>query len=143
MSVELRQKVLLFQITTILGVLFGVIAFSYNVWRMEITEANNNTRTACFEILKELAELEQLVYSAHYDGDDKEGSPRRGWVKVGLVVDLSILASNKIEKEAAALKDIWAANWDQYSRERTSVEAIVAAVDRVREEIKTVLGNLE
>ena len=64
-------------------------------------------------------------------------------MKVGLVVDLSILASNKIEKEAAALKDIWAANWDQYSRERTSVEAIVAAVDRVREEIKTVLGNLE
>ena len=142
MSLELRQKVLLFQITTVLGVLFGVVAFSYNVWRMEITEANNNTRTACFEILKELAELEQLIYSAHYDKDESAGSPRKGWVKVGLIVDLSILVSTRVEAKAVTLKTVWSQNWDKYARERASVETLVSSIDLVREEIKSVLGSL-
>lgn len=143
MSLELRQKVLLFQITTVVGVVFGLVGFSYNVWRMEITEANNNIRTACFEILTELAELEQLVYTAHYDGNVTEGSPRKGWVRVGLVADLSALASGAVEREAAGLKAVWSANWEVYATDQTAVDAIVAAIDAVRAEIKRVLRDLE
>jgi hypothetical protein len=142
MNLELRQKVLLFQVTTLIGVVFGLVAFSYNVWRMEITEANSNTRMACFEILTELAELEQLLYAAHYDQNESAGSPRTGWVKVGLVGDLSVLASSAVEDKAGALKATWAANWENYSTERTAVEAIVEAIELVREDIKVVLRSL-
>lgn len=143
MSLELRQKVLLYQITTMMGVAFGLIAFSYNVWRMEITEANNNTRMACFEILTELSELEQLVYAAYYDNNLETGSPRIGWVKVGLINDLSFLVSPMVETSSASLKYVWSKNADKYSADRKSVDRIVAAIDGVRTKIKSTLNSLK
>ncbi|MGV0035820.1 MAG: hypothetical protein ACNYPE_12990 [Candidatus Azotimanducaceae bacterium WSBS_2022_MAG_OTU7] len=47
-------------------------------------------RDASFQILTELAEFEQVIYFNHYDGDKVSGSPRLGWVKLGLVNDLSM-----------------------------------------------------
>lgn len=32
-----------------------------------------------------LSEFEQVIYANHYDLNDVEGSPRLGWVKIGLV----------------------------------------------------------
>lgn len=67
-----------YHLTVVLRVLFTVVGFSYNVWRMEASEENSNIRTACFEILLELFFLEQLVYSAYYDADLEGGSLRSG-----------------------------------------------------------------
>lgn len=142
-SLELRQKVLLFQTTTALGLLFGLVAFSYNVWRLESTEHNSNVRTACFEILTELAELEQLIYAAHYDGDAANGSPRTGWVKVGLIADLSMLTSPSAEAQASALKQTWSATWNTYATDRGAVDKLVADIDAMRGRIKDVVRNLD
>ena len=137
------NKLHLYQATVIFSVLFALVGFSYNVWRMEVSEQNNNIRTACFEILLELSSLEQLVYTAHYDGDVKEGSPRKGWVKVGLVADLSALTTRSVENEAAALKNVWGAHWNFMAKDKDSVDQIVGAIDAVRVEIKQVLSSLE
>lgn len=64
-----------------MGLVFAVIGFSYNAWRLESSEKNNNVRLAAFTVITELAQLEQLVYAAHYDQDPVNGSPRKGWVK--------------------------------------------------------------
>lgn len=133
----------LYQITVICSVLFTLVAFSYNVWRMEATEENNNIRTACFEMLLELSSLEQLVYAAHYDGDTKEGSPRKGWVKVGLISDLSVLTTSTVKTEANILNKTWSNNWDTMSKDKLSVDQIISAIDSVRTAIKTNLSSLE
>lgn len=143
MTLELQQKVRLFQITTAISVLVGLVAFSYNVWRMEITENNSNTRTASFEILRELAELEQLIYAAHYDNNLVLGNPRNGWVIVGLVNDLSVLTSGKVETSAQGLKDTWASHSSLYTDNRDSVDTIVYAIDELRAEIKGTLTDLK
>jgi hypothetical protein len=143
MSLKLREKVLFYQITTVAGVLFALIGFSYNVWRMEVTEENSNIRTASFEILTELSALEQLVCSAHYDHSISEGSPRKGWVKVGLILDLSVLTVPEVEASATTLKATWSYHSDRYTDEQSSVEEIVKSVDSVRKEIKRALRNLE
>lgn len=133
----------LYQITVIFSVLFTLVGFSYNVWRMEVSEENNNIRTACFEMLLELSALEQLVYAAHYDGDEKEGSPRKGWVKVGLISDLSVLTTASVNNEAETLKNIWSNNWSTMSKNKNSAEKIITAIDSVRTSIKTKLSSLE
>ena len=143
MSVSLHQKVIFYQITTVIGVIFSLIGFSYNVWRMEVTEENNNIRTACFEILIELSALEQLVYAAHYDHNESEGSPRKGWVKVGLIVDLSVLTAPAVEVGAANLKKTWSQNWSIYAEQESAVVHIVESIDKLRTEIKDVLRSLE
>ena len=143
MEAQIQKKILIYQITVIFSVLFALLGFSYNVWRMEVSEENNNIRTACFEILIELSALEQLVYTAHYDGDLKEGSPRKGWVKVGLVGDLSVLTSESVERQAASLKKVWSEHWNTMTNNTDSVDRIVNAIDAVRSEIKLVLSSLK
>jgi len=110
---------------------------------MEVTEENSNIRTASFEVLLTLSSLEQLVYSAHYDGDEQEGNPRKGWVKVGLIEDLSMLTTDSVQAQAAALKTVWTDNWATMMDDRNSADQIVGAIDSTRTELKRVLQSLE
>lgn len=143
MKTPTLSKLHLYQVTVIFSVLFALLGFTYNVWRMEVTEENTNIRTASFEVLLTLSSLEQLVYSAHYDGDEQEGNPRKGWVKVGLIEDLSMLTTDSVQAQAAALKTVWTDNWATMMDDRHSADQIVSAIDSTRTELKRVLTSLE
>lgn len=119
------------------------MGFSYNAWRLEVSEDNNNIRTAAFEVLILLAELEQLIYAAHYDKDLEEGNPRKGWIKVGLIVDLSNLISSDSRGQAEELKIAWNNNWRSIANNRTATNFLVQEIDSVRGEIKLTLKQLE
>jgi hypothetical protein len=137
------ERINLYQIAVIFSVLFTLIGFSYNVWRMEVSEKNNNIRTASFEILINLSSLEQLVYAAHYDDDIKEGSPRKGWVIVGLIDDLSVLTNEEVKSKTSKLDNVWSVNWEKMPTSQRSVAQIVEGIDSVRYEIKILLNSLE
>lgn len=143
MNNQFYKKFQLYQLTVVFSVLFSLIGFSYNVWRMEVSEENNNIRTASFEMLINLSSLEQLIYTAHYDGNTPESSPRIGWVKVGLIGDLSALTDTAVEKKATILREYWAENWDTVTTSQDSVDTMVEAIDSVRSEIKVLLTSLE
>lgn len=140
---ELEKKLKVYYLTAIFSVLFAVIGFSYNAWRLELTEDNSNIRTASFEVLTELAELEQLIYAAHYDKDTKEGNPRKGWVKVGLIVDLAGLISKPAGTQAVKLRDTWERNWETLAQDQQAVDMLVKEIEFVRSEIKSTLKELE
>ena len=106
-NAPLEIKLRAYYLTAIFSLVFAVVGFSYNAWRMEVSEDNNTVRTAAFEGLKELAEFEQIVFAAHYDQNLIEGSPRKGWVKVGLIVDLSTLISAEVVNESKQLHTAW------------------------------------
>ncbi|MFT7007132.1 MAG: sensor domain CHASE-containing protein [Colwellia sp.] len=143
MAMQAEKQIKNYQVAVIASLLFALLGFSYNVWRMEITEENANTRTACFELLLVLSELEQLVYSAHYDKNTTEGSPRKGWVKVGLTVDLSVLTTTEVKQSALQLKEVWSTHWQSIDNEEQSVQAIVLSIDSARTEIKILLKDLK
>ena len=140
-SLEKRMKV--YQATALFSVLFALLGFSYNVWRMEATERNNNVREAAFETLLQLAEFEQLVYAAYYDQDPEGGNPRVGWVKVGLITDLAASCSPEVYRAAANLKAVWGEHWEPLPDSRASADAIVVAIDATRAEVQGVLTTLE
>jgi sensor domain CHASE-containing protein len=143
MAMQAEKQIKNYQVAVIASLLFALLGFSYNVWRMEITEENANTRTACFELLLVLSELEQLVYSAHYDKNTAEGSPRKGWVKVGLTVNLSVLTTTEVKQSALQLKEVWSTHWQSIDNEEQSVQAIVLSIDSARTEIKILLKDLK
>jgi len=87
--------------------------------------------------------LQQLIYAAHYDQDMVAGNPRTGWVKVGLIVDLSALISEPVSAKALQLKKTWAANWGNMQSSRQATDLLVNGIDAVRVEIKQSLKNLE
>ncbi|RJY18015.1 hypothetical protein D5R81_07175 [Parashewanella spongiae] len=127
----------------IFSILLSLVGFSYNVWRLESTENNNTIRTASFEILLELSALEQLVYYAHYDKNIVEGSPRKGWVKVGLINDLSPLAGEEVMVKSKKLMQIWSSNWSSIEESQLATEQVVSAIEATRDEINIRLTTLE
>lgn len=143
MNMQTDKQIRNYQVAVIASLLFALLGFSYNVWRMEVTEENANTRTACFEMLLVLSELEQLVYSAHYDKNIIEGSPRKGWVKVGLTVDLSVLTTKKVKDSALKLKEVWSTYWESIDNNEQSVESIIFSIENSRTEIKMLLKELK
>jgi len=131
-----------YYLTAILGLVFAVIGFSYNAWRLESSEKNNNIRLAAFTVITELAHLEQLIYAAHYDQDLINGSPRKGWVKVGLIVDLSFLIDDTVQLQADALKLTWQNNWQSIHSDRQAIDQVIENIDRIRQSIKIKLISL-
>jgi hypothetical protein len=140
---ELENKLKAYYMTAIFSVVFAVVGFSYNAWRLEVTEDNSNIRSASFKVLTVLAELEQIIYAAHYDKDTIEGSPRKGWVKIGLIVDLSSLISKSSEERAQKLKTAWQKNWEVMVHDSDATTILVNEIDNVRSEIKLTLNELE
>jgi hypothetical protein len=143
MNKQINSKINLYQLTVIFSLMFTLVGFSYNVWRMEASESNNNIRTASFEMLKNLSSLEQLIYAAHYDKDIKEGNARNGWVTIGLISDLSILTSDEVKIKATSLNKVWSVHWESMPTNEQAVNEIVKAIDSVRDEIKHLLNSLE
>jgi len=143
MDIHAEKQIRNYQVAVVASLLFALLGFSYNVWRMEVSEQNTNTRTACFELLLVLSELEQLVYSAHYDQNTVEGSPRKGWVKVGLTEDLSVLTTKKVKQSLVQLKNTWISHWESIAIDEDSVKVIVFSIDNSRAEIKMLLQDLQ
>lgn len=139
---NILKRLKVYQITSIISIFLTLIGFSYNVYRLEQSEINSNIRTSSFEMLKELANLEQIVYAAHYEKDSIKGNPRTGWVKVGIIVDLSIICFQKNSMETNQLYKTWQDNWSSMKDNRESVDKIINSIDNVRKEIRIVLQNL-
>ena len=140
---ELDNKLKAYYLVSIFSLIFAVSGFSYNTWRMEVTEDNSNVRTASFKTLIVLSELQQLIYSAHYDKDMVNGNPRVGWVKIGLITDLSSLISTAATERALRLNELWANNWGKIENDRDIVSDLIKNIDAVRLAIKQTLKNLE
>jgi hypothetical protein len=127
----------------IISLIVALTALGYNTWRNERTEHNRNIRTAAFEVLTRLAELERVVFLAQYDHDTKGGSPRAGWTYVLEIRDLAGLEPQPLPARAAELQQIWGANWEGLGRdEETAVTRIDDAIGRLREATLATLRSL-
>lgn len=132
-----------YYLVSIFSVIFAVVGFSYNTWRLEVSEENNNIRTASFTVIEALAEFEQILYAAHYDKNVVEGSPRKGWVKIGLIVDLSVLISESAQRSARDLQLNWSEHWQYVPEDEIKLKALVTDLEKVREQIKQAIIGLE
>lgn len=139
---QIDNKLKIYYFTAIFSLLFAVIGFSYNAWRLEKTEENSNIRTASFEVLTNLAELEQIIYAAHYDKNMIDGSPRKAWVKIGLIVDLSALIDPSVAEKSEQLLKVWSKNWHLVAKDSDAIKIIERHIDIVRKNIKHTLIEL-
>ncbi|ACJ30153.1 Conserved hypothetical protein [Shewanella piezotolerans WP3] len=141
-SISGTETINVFQLTAVFSMLFALVGFSYNVWRMEITEYNNNVRSASFELLLQLSDLESIIYAAHYDQDIIQGSPRKGWIKVNLIADLSVVTEPEIQSAAEALKSNWQLNWENVASDENSAMQVVEKIDDTRLKVRQLLVSL-
>lgn len=117
-------------------------SLGYNTWRNERTEANRNVRHAGFQLMSELAELQQVVFLAHYDMDDTRGNPRVGWTHILAVRDLSYPMPTPVRTAADNLHAVWTDDWNTID-ENASYERIDGAIDSAKREILDAIRRLD
>ena len=111
---------------------------------MKKTEANQNQRMAAFEILLKLGELQQVVFHHHYDQDVQDrGNPRTGWTYALTIRDLSRVLPQQAQTKADRLLVTWGNNWEDLATDKANVEAILADIEGLRQDILGLLKSLE
>lgn len=116
----------------IISLIIAVASLSYNTWRNERNEVNNNMRVAAFELLSTLSELKALVYLGHYDQDRERGNPRIGWTYVVTLGDLGELLPEPLPQKTRHLKEVWKDSWEGVGSIQSDVDNIDAAIDELR-----------
>ncbi len=128
----------------LISLVVAVTSLSYNTWRNEASEHNRNQRLVSIEVLRNLGELQQVVFHLHYDQDlDMMINPRTGWAIVLTVNDLAMVLEAPLPETAENLRSVWDDNWNKLGRDDASVEAVIAALEATRDEVHGLLRNLD
>ncbi|GGC79935.1 hypothetical protein [Undibacterium terreum] len=123
----------------LLSLLVALSALFYNTWRNESTEANRNVRAAEFEMLKSLAELQQVIDYAHFRMDKQRGDPTRALTLILQINDLGTLTPPAVKTASENLLAAWRKNGDKVM---DSLDAASAMSEEVLNTRRTVLESL-
>ena len=69
----------------LISLFVAVMALFQNTWREDVTERNRNIRTASFEVLKNLGELQQKVNQIHFQQNNAQDQLLNGWGNIALI----------------------------------------------------------
>lgn len=127
----------------IISLIIAVTALFYNAWRNEHTEKNRNTRTAAFEVLKELGELQIIVNYSHYQHDKAMGNPFLGWGHIALISDLGQLLPNPVPNHVKKLTEVWGENWEKIPTNDAATDSVTNEIDQSRKSVLDVLRQLK
>ena len=127
----------------IISLVIALSSLSYNTWRNELTENNRNIRTASFEVLKSLGELQVIADHAHYEKDRVQGNPITGWGRVLLIRDLCHVISEPAAQSANELHKTWGNSWSALGKQPNSIKAITKWIDKVRQDVLAALETLD
>ena len=128
----------------LISLVVAITSLSYNTWRNEASEHNRNQRLVSIEVLRNLGELQQVVFHLHYDQElDMLINPRTGWAIVLTVNDLAMVLEEPLPETAENLRSVWDDNWSKLGDDDASVEAIIAALEATRDDVHGLLRNLD
>lgn len=128
---------------SLISVLIACSALSYNAWRYEQSEQNQNVRVAAFNVLKELTSLQLLSDHAFYENNQIQGSVLRGWAHVVLIEDMGQLLPLDVQQKSTALKAVWQHEFSTFYESKRSNERITESIEVTRKHVLNALANLE
>mgnify|MGYP001825950075 CR=1 FL=1 len=122
----------------------AIISLSYNTWRNEASEANRTQRLVSIEILLKLADLQQVVWHNHYDGDiEDRGNLRTGWTLVLTIRDISTILGEPMPESGHKLWQVWNENYETLPNSTAAKDNIIMAIEKCRLDTLAVLQELE
>ena len=128
----------------IVSLIVAVTSLGYNTWRNESSEFNRNQRLISVEVLRNLGELQQVVYHRHWGMDaEEQGNPLTGWAIVLTIDDLASILQAPVPESAGALRDAWQQNSDKLGRSDKAEKLIIEAIDTVRRDVHALLSGLD
>lgn len=141
--VRLREQVQR-NAVALISLVVAISSLSYNTWRNEASEYNRNQRLISIEVLRNLGELQQVIFHYAWDRDaEDKGNPRTGWVYVLAIKDLSQVLDGPVPASATELWEVWGENWDKISGDNDPYKQVIEALDEVRGDTHVLLKSLD
>jgi hypothetical protein len=128
----------------LISLVIAVSSLGYNTWRNEASEHNRNQRVVSIEVLRNVGELQQLVYHSHWDMEDRDkGNPLTGWALVLTIRDLAQLLDGSAPDAGTDLWKTWDENWQALGKDRQGYDKIIDGLSDVREATSALLRSLD
>ena len=128
----------------LISLVVAVTSLGYNTWRNEASEYNRNQRLVSIEVLRNLGQLQQVVFHRHYDMDETDkGNARTGWAIVLTITDLAIVLEEPLPAAAENLRAVWGDDWQKLGGDQLGSDRIIAAIEALRTDIHALLHNLD
>ena len=128
----------------LISLVVAIISLSYNTWRNEASEDNRTQRLVSIQVLLKLADLQQLVWHNHYDGDtENKGNLRTGWAIVLTIKDIATILDAPMPESAEMLWEVWNDNNLQLGDSDVAKDNIIMAIEKCRADTLAVLQALD
>ncbi len=128
----------------LISLVIAVTSLGYNTWRNEASEYNRNQRLVSIEVLRNLGQLQQVVFHRHYDMDESDkGNARTGWAIVLTITDLATVLEEPLPAAAEDLRAVWDDDWQKLGSDQLGSDRIIAAVEALRKDVHALLKNLD
>ncbi len=128
----------------LISLVVAIISLSYNTWRNEASEDNRTQRLVSIQILLKLADLQQLVWHNHYDGDtENKGNLRTGWAIVLTIKDIATILDSPMPESAEKLWVVWNDNNSKLGDSTVAKDNIIMAIEKCRVDTLFVLQALD
>ncbi len=118
----------------------ALTALGYNSWRNESSERHRNIRAAEFEMLKHLAEVQQVIDYAAVRHDVQRGDLTVGLSRVLLIRDLGTLTPPEVDAVSEKLLASWVKHSEALAQDK---DAAAALSEDVLEARRAVLASLK
>ena len=112
----------------------------YSGYRAELNQENQTARSAGFELLKALNNL-QMIVDAHRYTPETAPNYLTGWTQVLLIDDMSDFIAPSVEIEAGLLHSSWQKNFEQLQTDDANI-ALTSAIRTTRSSLKEAIQNL-
>ena len=128
----------------LISLVVAIISLSYNTWRNEASEDNRTQRLVSIDILLKLADLQQVVWRNHYDGDTEDkGNLRTGWTIVLTIRDIATILDAPMPESAENLWLVWNENHKELGDSTAAKDAIIMGIEKCRVDTLAVLQALD
>ncbi len=128
----------------LISLVVAITSLGYNTWRNEASEYNRNQRLISIEVLRNIGQLQQVIFHNVWEMDaEDKGNPRTAWVYVLAIRDLSQLLDGPVPASGVALWNTWDADWDKLERGNKAYEEVTTALETVRADTYALLRGLD
>lgn len=128
----------------LISLVIAISSLGYNTWRNEASEYNRNQRLISIEVLRNLGQLQQVIFHNVWEMDaEDKGNPRTAWVYVLAIKDLSQLLDGPASESGTELWVVWDKEWDELKPGNESYNRVTDALDAIREDTHALLRSLD
>lgn len=120
--------------------LIAVTTLLYSGYRAQRNQANQTARSAGFELLKSLNELQMIADAYRYTPEHRP-SFLDGWTQVLLIDDMSEFIAPEVAQHAAALHHAWKENFESLQSAQANT-SITSEIKETRRSLKKAIQNL-